>query len=229
MKRTTPFLAAPDICRPKPEVPMQHQTDHLLLPAGYFQSADVPGLARDLLGKFLLSSVGGEVCGGMIVETEAYRGPDDKACHAWGNRRTKRTEVMFGPGGHAYVYLCYGIHHLFNIVTGEEGAPHAVLVRALEPTYNPSLMQRRRRLERLERRLTAGPGMLTQALGIDLRHNGARLSEPGSPLWLEDRGVRWPDSQVMTSPRVGVSYAGACAAWPWRFRIRDNRWTSPVE
>ena len=208
---------------------MQHPSHINRLPAGYFQASNVVDIARDLLGKFLFSALGGAVCGGMIVETEAYRGPDDRACHAWGNKRTKRTEVMFGPGGHAYVYLCYGIYHLFNVVTGGEGEPHAVLVRAIEPTDNLPLMQNRRGLDRVERRLTAGPGLLTQALGIDCRQYGARLFGPDGGLWLEDRGVRLPDDAVLAGPRVGVAYAGECAGWEWRFRIRDNPWTSPAK
>ena len=124
-----------------------------MLPAHFYTRPDVVQVAKDLLGKYLVTNFEGQVTSGKIVETEAYRAPDDRASHAFGNRRTARTEVMFAEGGHAYVYLCYGIHHLFNVVTGPSEMAHAVLVRAVQPVDNVELM--------LARRLTAGPGSLT--------------------------------------------------------------------
>lgn len=198
------------------------------LPPSFFTGEDVVQLSKDLLGKYLVTSFDGQVSAGKIVETEAYRGPDDKACHAWMNRRTNRTEIMFAEGGHAYVYLCYGIHHLFNIVTGKKDMPHAVLIRAIEPADNPEIMLRRRNSRVLNTRLTSGPGSLTQALGITTQHSGLNLTAADTPIWLEDRGDRIPEGDIMASPRVGVAYAGECALWPWRFRVRDSKWTSPA-
>ena len=199
------------------------------LPKTFYTREDVVQIARELLGKYLVTEFDGQRTAGKIVETEAYRGPDDKACHAWMNRRTHRTGIMFAEGGHAYVYLCYGIHHLFNIVTGKKDMPHAILVRAIEPTDNVELMLERRNLAKLAPRLTAGPGSLTQALGIRTQHTGLSLVATGSPIWLEDRGEEVSEEDIIASPRVGVDYAGECALWDWRFRVRGSRWTSPAK
>ncbi len=196
------------------------------LPRTFFTRADVVAISRELLGKVLVTEWDGHRSSGIIVETEAYRGPDDQACHAWMNRRTRRTEVMFTRGGHAYVYLCYGIHHLFNIVTGERDMPHAVLVRALEPLENLPLMLERRQLERVERRLTAGPGTLSQALGIRTTHSGTLLTRADSPIWLDDLGISVTDDDILAGPRVGIPYAGESRHWPWRFRVASSPWTS---
>ncbi len=192
----------------------------------FFIREDVVAISRELLGKVLVTHFDGQRSAGIIVETEAYRGPDDQACHAWMNRRTRRTEVMFARGGHAYVYLCYGIHHLFNIVTGREDMPHAVLIRALEPLENAPLMLERRGLDKPERRLTAGPGTLSQALGIHTRHSGTLLTGQDSPIWLEDRGIRLNEDHILAGPRVGIPYGGESREWPWRFRVAGSPWTS---
>jgi DNA-3-methyladenine glycosylase len=165
---------------------------------------------------------------GRIVETEAYCGETDKACHAHFNRRTHRTAVMFGPPGVAYVYLCYGIHHLFNIVTNQEGKADAVLVRAIEPVEGLPEMQGRRGLAGYNYRLTAGPGSMSQALGISTRYNGHDLTA-GEAIWLEDRGDFLPAEAIETGPRVGVAYAGEDALLPWRFSIRHNPWRSKAK
>lgn len=196
------------------------------LTSAFFVREDVVAISRELLGKVLATCFDGQRSAGIIVETEAYRGPDDRACHAWMNRRTRRTEVMFARGGRAYVYLCYGIHHLFNIVTGRQDMPHAVLIRALEPLDNVSLMLERRGLDKPERRLTAGPGTLSQALGIHTRHSGTLLTAPDSPIWLEDRGIRLQERHMLASPRVGIPYGGESRDWPWRFRVAGSPWTS---
>ncbi len=196
------------------------------LPPSFYTRTDVVQISKELLGKYLVTNIGGKVTSGKIVETEAYRAPDDKACHAWNNRRTKRTEVMFAGGGKAYIYLCYGIHHLFNVVTAKEGMAHAVLVRAVEPVDNIEEMLGRRKMHKIQRRLTAGPGSLSQALGITTQLTGADMTAADSPLWIEDRGEDISPENIIASPRVGVGYAEECADWPWRFRVRGSEWTS---
>lgn len=198
-----------------------------ILPLSFYQNPDVVGVSRALLGKYLMTEIAGVVTGGMIVETEAYCGETDKACHAHLNRRTKRTEIMFGPAGHAYVYLCYGIHHLFNIVTNVEGKADAVLVRAIEPQVGIDTMLERREMAKLSPRLTGGPGSLSKALGITTSHYGTALT--AAPIWIEDRGIGFEGDTVVASPRVGVDYAGDDAALPWRFRVKGNKWCSPAK
>lgn len=149
------------------------------LPESFFQSTDVVAVAKQLLGKVVVTHINEGLTKGRIVETEAYRAPDDRACHAWNNRRTKRTETMFARGGTAYVYLCYGIHHLFNVVTGPEGTAHAVLIRGIEPLYNLDLMLSRRNMEQVRPQLSGGPGVLSKALGITTDLDGTYM--PGYP------------------------------------------------
>jgi DNA-3-methyladenine glycosylase len=196
------------------------------LEQAYFLRDDVLGIAGDLIGKLLVTKVDGELCAGRIVETEAYKAPEDKASHAWNNRRTARTEIMFGEGGHAYVYLCYGMHHLFNVVTGPAGQAHAVLVRALEPVANVECMLRRRNMRDVQKRLTAGPAVLTKAMGITTADNGTCLFDPDSHIWLADDGFTVETTAVERSPRIGVDYAGECAAWDWRFTLKNSKWIS---
>ncbi len=196
------------------------------LDAGFYQRHNVLGLSRALLGKFLVSEWEGQRTAGMIVETEAYRGADDKACHAYPNRRTTRTEIMYGAPGHAYVYLCYGIHHLFNVVSGPPEEADAVLIRAIEPADNTALMLERRGKQRLGTDLTAGPGRLTQALRIDRRYNGTALFAASAPIWIEDRNIVFSDDRITAGPRIGIAYAEECANWPWRFYIAGHPWVS---
>ncbi|MDP2990940.1 MAG: DNA-3-methyladenine glycosylase [Kiritimatiellota bacterium] len=194
------------------------------LPTAFFRRPDVVQISRDLLGQYLFTRIGGrELTGGRIVETEAYAGATDRASHAYGNRHTRRTAVMYSAGGVAYVYLCYGLHALFNIITSVKGVPHAVLIRALEPTHGIPVMLQRRRKARLDRTLTAGPGALAQALGITVHHSGQSLL--GNEIWLE-KGVELRPEQVVATTRIGVDYAGAHAKRPWRFRVRASAWTS---
>lgn len=187
------------------------------IPLSFFQQEDVVALSKALIGKYLLTCLEPEniVTGGMIIETEAYYGVEDKASHAYGNRRTTRTETMFSEGGTAYVYLCYGLHHLFNVVTGKKDVPHAILIRAIRPKIGVDVMLQRRKKSRLERNLTNGPGSLCQALGITRAQNGFKLD--GNSIWLEDRGIRIPDDHIQATPRIGVDYAGDDAHNPWRF------------
>lgn len=194
------------------------------LSLNFYRRADVVRISRDLLGQYLFTCIGGQgLTGGRIVETEAYAGATDRASHAYGNRRTRRTAIMYSAGGVAYVYLCYGLHSLFNIITGVAGVPHAVLIRALEPTHGIPIMLQRRRKLRLDWTLTSGPGALAQALGITVRHSGQSLL--GDEIWLE-KGIKLRPEQVVATTRVGVDYAGPHAKRPWRFRVRDNAWTS---
>ncbi len=197
-----------------------------VLPKSFYIRDDVLQISRELLGKYLVSNIGGKITSGMIVETEAYRASDDKACHAYNNRRTKRTEVMFQEGGRAYIYLCYGIHHLFNVVTGPEDNAQAVLIRALQAEDNLPLMQQRRGIQRMGPQLSAGPGVLSKALGITKLLSGVSLLEGQSPIWIEDRNKVISDEEILASPRVGIDYAEECVDWPWRFRIKGSKWTS---
>jgi DNA-3-methyladenine glycosylase len=180
---------------------------------------DPVAAARRLLGSLLITEIDGLRTSGRIVETEAYGGPEDRASHAHGNRRTPRTDTMFLPGGHAYVYLCYGLHHLFNIVIGPADWPAAVLIRALEPVDGIDLMRARRRFHGPVTRLAAGPGTLTRALGITRSHDRLFLDRP--PLWIEpSRPVS--ASEIAVGPRIGVDYAGPHALWPRRFWLKNH-------
>ncbi|MBS0653105.1 MAG: DNA-3-methyladenine glycosylase [Verrucomicrobia bacterium] len=189
------------------------------LPSEFYRRDDVVAIARDLLGKHLFTTIDGKVTGGIITETEAYAGPTDRASHAYNNRRTARTEVMFHHGGIAYVYLCYGIHHLLNVVTNTDGIPHAVLIRGIYPTVGIETMLVRRDKDKLDHRLTNGPGSVCQALGINMRQNG--ISFDSDSLWIEE-GVQVPPDQVVTSARIGIDYAGEDAFLPWRFFVPDK-------
>jgi DNA-3-methyladenine glycosylase len=170
--------------------------------------------ARFFLGKVLCVRAADGYAEGMITETEAYGGPRDAASHAFGNRRTARTEIMFAPGGAAYVYVCYGMHRLFNIVTGPLDSPQAVLVRAVRIVEGRELVRRRRRGV-AEKDWASGPGRVCAALGIEMRHN--RYDLLGETIWIEDRGIVPPRREVRRTPRIGVNYAGAWALKPWRF------------
>ena len=196
----------------------------MILPDSFYQRPDVVAIAKELLGKVLVTNFEGQYTSGLIVETEAYRGAADKASHAFGNRRTNRTEVMYGHGGVAYVYLCYGIHHLFNVVTNIEDVPHAILVRAVEPLEGIDIMLQRRRKEKLQPNLTAGPGAMSQALGLKTKHTGLNLQGP--EIYIENRGIKIPLSQLISATRVGVAYAQEDALLPYRFYIKDNKYVS---
>ncbi|MCE0484844.1 MAG: DNA-3-methyladenine glycosylase [Methylacidiphilales bacterium] len=170
--------------------------------------------AQFFLGKFLCVQEPDGYAEGIITETEAYGGVRDAASHGFGNRRTDRTEIMFAPGGAAYVYLCYGMHWMFNIVTGPLNSPEAVLVRAVQITGGKELVRRRRRGV-AEKDWASGPGRVCAALGIGRHHNRGDLL--GETIWIEDRGVKIPRGAVKRTPRIGVDYAGIWALKPWRF------------
>lgn len=197
------------------------------LPKEYYRHPDVIFLSRDLLGKFLLTNFDDILTGGMIVETEAYRAPEDRASHAYGCRRTKRNETMYWEGGTCYVFTCYGIHSLFNIVTNEPDIPHAVLIRAILPEIGVDDMLKRRGKAHLDKTVAGGPGALTQALGINTTHNGINLT--GTQIWLEDRGIIIDETMIVASPRVNIDYAGEDALLPWRFRIIQEKLNTPTQ
>ena len=189
------------------------------LPREFYTRSNVVTVARDLLGKLLVvPERDGRRVSGIIVETEAYRGPRDRAAHSFGGRRTKRTETMYGIGGTAYVFFVYGMYNQFNVVTNVEDAPHAVLIRALEPVEGIELM-RKRRHGQPDHNLTNGPGKLCIAMGIDRNLDAADLL--GDRVWLE-QGRSIPRSQIASGPRIGIDYAEEWIDKPWRFWIRDN-------
>jgi DNA-3-methyladenine glycosylase len=194
------------------------------LKASYYQRSDVVEIARDLLGKLVITNWDGRLTAGRIVETEAYRGVTDRASHAYGARRTARTEVMYAPGGIAYVYLCYGIHHLCNVVTGARDEPHAVLLRGIEPVEGLTIMSKRTGKGKDDKTIGAGPGNLSRALGISLTHTGHSLL--GKSFYIAEDGFLLPEKSIMATPRIGVDYAGADAMLPYRFIIHNNPWIS---
>jgi DNA-3-methyladenine glycosylase len=191
----------------------------LKLPRSFYEQPTLE-VARQLLGKYLVRKHPDGVAVGRIVETEAYVGPEDKACHA-SRGRTQRTEIMFGPAGHAYVYFVYGFHHMLNIVTEAVDFPAAVLIRAVEPVQGIALMKKRRDSVQ-PRNLASGPGKLCEAFAIDRGLNGSDLC--GNVLYVSDSGE--PVTKVVTTPRIGVDYAGKWKHKPWRFLIRGNPFVS---
>jgi DNA-3-methyladenine glycosylase len=194
----------------------------MLLPEGFYRRKEVTRIARELLGKALFTRIHGKVTGGLIVEAEAYSWRE-RGCHAFNNRRTKRNEVMYGDGGNAYVYLCYGIHNLFNVVTNQAGTADAVLIRALQPVDGVTEMLNRTG-HRNSNRITSGPGKLTKALGIERTHNGKALSSKS--LWIADVGYKLGKGQIIADKRIGIDYAGEDAKLPWRFTVKNNEWVS---
>jgi len=190
----------------------------------YYLNSDVLYLAKDLLGKVLVTQVEGKLTAGIIVETEAYAGTVDKASHAYGGRRTDRTETMYGAGGISYVYLCYGIHNLFNVVTASQGEPHAVLIRAIEPLAGLENMEARRGMAAEKPAISSGPGSAAKALGIDRSFNAKDLT--GEDIWIEDRGIRYTTDEIAATARVGVAYADDHALLPWRFFVKGNKYVS---
>ncbi|TKK64428.1 DNA-3-methyladenine glycosylase [Ilyomonas limi] len=194
------------------------------LPASFYNRNDVVQIARELLNKILVSCFNGIFTAGRIVETEAYRGIVDKASHAFGGRRTNRTEIMYGEGGKAYVYFCYGMHHLFNVVTNTADVPHAVLIRALEPMMGIEEMLLRTGKKKVDYTLTKGPGNVAKALGINVKHTACSLL--GNALFIADDGVVLQGENIIATPRIGVDYAGEDALLPYRFYIQNNKYVS---
>ncbi len=193
------------------------------LPRSFYVRDKVVNIAHELLGKVLVTNLNGRRTSGMITETEAYAGRTDRASHAYAGRRTARNEPMYAQGGRAYVYLCYGIHHLFNVVTNLEGEPHAVLIRGIHPLEGQDAMLARRGGTKLT---TNGPGTLSVALGIRTAHSGTDLLS--GPIRIEDHGVPVPDGAIVIGPRIGVEYAGPDALLPYRFRVAPSHLTLAV-
>ncbi len=188
------------------------------LQQSYYIENNTLWLAENLLGKYLFTRLNKNTfSGGIITETEAYLGVTDKASHAWNNRRTRRTQTMYQEGGKAYIYLCYGIHHLFNIVTQKQGIPHAILIRAIVPTHGTGIMEKR--TGKASPLALNGPGKLTKALGITTELDSIDLQ--GSKIWIEDKGVTFTQESIATSPRIGIDYAKEHAKLPYRFFIKN--------
>ena len=181
----------------------------------FYVREDVVQVSRELLGKILCTKLNGQVTKAIITETEAYAGVSDKASHAYGGRRTNRTEPLYARGGTAYVYLCYGIHHLFNVVTNTTGTPHAVLIRAGSSFEGRELMHNRRNKRQGDKSLLSGPGSLSQALGITTDLTGSNLL--GNQIWIEDHKISVADEEIAAGPRVGIDYAGGDSTRPYRF------------
>ena len=191
------------------------------LPNSFYQRQNVTTIAKELIGKVLVTSVNKTLTRGIIVETEAYS-YKERGCHAY-KGLTPRNKVMFEEGGVAYVYLCYGIHHLFNVVTNQKDKADAVLIRALEPLAGQSVMQERMNVKSLNK-ITSGPGKLTKALGIDRKHNGLFLRN--DEIWIEEGTSPIRAKNILASPRIGIDYAGEDAKLPWRFTLKGSEWVS---
>lgn len=184
----------------------------------FYERVDVVQIAKDLLGKELYTHIDGKLTSGIITETEAYNGIIDRASHAFGRRYTNRTKTMYESGGISYVYLCYGIHHLFNVVTNIENEPHAVLIRNIKPVKGIETILTRRNKKKLTKAISTGPGTLSQALGITTKvHNGISLL--GDTIWIEDCEAIIKDDAISVTPRIGVDYAGEDAKLPYRFLL----------
>ena len=207
------------------------------LDKSFYVRGDTVKIARELLGKYLMTDIDGKgLTGGKIVETEAYLGAIDKASHGYGNKKTERNKNLYKEGGYSYVYFIYGMYYLFNVVTGKENFADAVLIRAIEPELGIDIMLERRN-KKNTKKITSGPGLLTVALGINLKHNGIPIckqnilknkggKDGGLEIWLEDRNINIGEDLIVSTPRIGVDYAAEHAMLPYRFKIKDNLWVS---
>jgi DNA-3-methyladenine glycosylase len=198
-----------------------------ILPRTFYLRPDVVQVARDLLGKHLVTRMEGVLTSGIICETEAYAGTTDRASHSFGGRRTDRTEIMYARGGTAYVYLCYGIHSLFNVVTNLADVPHAVLIRGIIPVVGKTTMLQRAGKEKVTGGFGIGPGKVSKILGIHYSHSGVDLAEmPGNEsdpaIWIEDHGIMIDPGSIIPGKRVGVEYAGEDALLPYRFMLKPD-------
>jgi DNA-3-methyladenine glycosylase len=190
----------------------------------FYDRKNVVQIARELLGKILVTQFDGVRTSGRIVETEAYNGVKDRASHAFGGRRTTRSEYLYGHPGTVYIYICYGMHHLFNVVTNKKEIPHAVLIRALEPIEGINCMLKRAGKPIPDYTLTKGPGNLARALGIYKMHTGSNLFS--EEIFIEDDGLRYKKDQIIITHRIGVEYAGTDAQLPYRFIVKGNPYVS---
>lgn len=190
----------------------------------FYEREDVVKIAWELVGKILVTAFDGVRTSGRIVETEAYNGTVDKASHAYNNRRTRRTDIMFGAGGTAYVYLCYGIHHLFNVVTNIQNIPHAILIRAIEPLEGIDTMLHRMKKTKPDYTIGKGPGNVSKVLGISTHHTGHSLFEEN--IYIADDGFKISSENIISSPRIGVDYAAEDALLPYRFYLKGSKYVS---
>jgi DNA-3-methyladenine glycosylase len=208
----------------------QHSIPHQAIKridGDFYIRSSVTRVARDLLGKILVTRFGGQYASGRIVETEAYAGAIDRASHAYGGRRTARTEIMYQEAGTAYIYLCYGIHHMFNVVTNKKDIPHAILIRALEPLEGIEIMLQRTGKKKADYSLTRGPGNLSKALGLSTSFTGHSLLS--DELYIGEDGYQIKKNSVLATPRIGVDYAGEDAALLYRFVVKDSKYLSGVK
>lgn len=194
------------------------------LPAEFYERANVVEIARDLLGKILITKFDGIITSGRIVETEAYIGLSDRASHSYNGKRTARNEHMYAAAGISYVYICYGMHHLFNVVTNKKDIPDAVLIRAVEPLQGIDTMLKRTGKVKLDSTLTKGPGNVGKALGISKEHSGLNLA--GNKIYISDDNTRYTSNEIGASPRIGVESAGEAALYPYRFYVKGNKFVS---
>jgi len=197
----------------------------MILDYSFYSRNDVVLIARQLIGKVLVSRFDGIMTSGVIYETEAYNGIIDSASHAFGGRRSPRTEIMYRDGGTAYVYLCYGVHSLFNVVTNKKDVPHAVLIRAIKPLENTEVMLKRTGKLKLTKSIGDGPGKVSALLGIHFSLTGSSLLRKSANskkdgIWIEDRGINVGPSDIWAGPRIGVEYAGKDSKLPYRFRTK---------
>lgn len=190
----------------------------------FYNRKNVLQIAKELLGKILTTNLEGIVTSGRIVETEAYIGITDKASHAWAGKRTPRNEHMYATAGTGYIYMCYGIHQMFNVVTNEKETPDAILIRAIEPIEGIESMLQRTGKQKLDNTLTKGPGNVGKALGIHKIHSGINLLQ--NVIFIAADDFEWDETNIGSSKRIGVEYAGADALLPYRFYIRGNKYVS---
>ncbi len=196
-----------------------------VLPREFYLRSDVILISKELLGKYLVTQFDRELTSGLIIETEAYEGVSDRASHAFGNRKTRRTEIMYRIGGTAYVYLCYGMHSLFNVVTNIEGIPHAILIRGIIPVDGTEIMLERTGKSSLGKNFGIGPGKVTKALGIHYSNTGSDLTfkpfrRNRNGIWIEERGFLVDQEKIQITPRIGVAYSGEDALRPNRFLLK---------
>ncbi|MFN0276025.1 MAG: DNA-3-methyladenine glycosylase [Chitinophagales bacterium] len=189
----------------------------------FYTRTDTVKIAKELLGKKLVSNFSGKITSGIICETEAYCGTEDRGCHAYNGRFTERTRIMYAEGGVAYVYLCYGVHSLFNVITHAEKKPHAVLIRAIEPADGKQTILKRRNKKSADFRLGAGPGLVSACLGFTTKHTGISLLS--DTIWIES-AENIQEKNIIKSPRVGMNFEGKYKLIPWRFRIKNSCFTS---
>lgn len=197
----------------------------MVLPRSFYEGEDILAISKRLLGKKLCTRIGGQLTSGIIAETEAYKAPEDKASHTYGNKITPRTRTMFSPPGTAYIYIIYGIYHLFNVITGPEGVAHCILIRAIEPVDGVDVTLKRRNMNFMKNSVSNGPGKLSLALGIKKDFDGIDLVSE-KEIWIEEAWPSLHEKDILIGPRVGMSTAEECSNWPFRFRVKESKWTS---